>query len=93
MGGKGRGVLSDFRLGRVCFSHALYRIINTDIFAVPIPNQRARWKSAGCKEGELVKRRQFGGLCVLSVYYCKAKHLIGRRSCMECDMAYLLLST
>jgi hypothetical protein len=53
MGGKGRGVFSDFRLGRVgTLIHTGAQ--GTDFVTVPIPNQRARWKSAGCKEGQLV---------------------------------------
>jgi hypothetical protein len=66
MGGKGRGVFSDFRLGRVrdrlyCFKDVPDRI------AVPIPNKRAGWQLARCEEGELVKRRQTGVLiiCIL----------------------------
>jgi hypothetical protein len=93
MGGKGRGVFSDFRLGRVCILHVHKMHRRADELAVPIPNQCARWKSAGCKEGQLVKRRRLGGLCVLFVDHCKATHLIGRRLYMECDMAQQLPST
>jgi ribosomal protein S14 len=86
MGGKGRGVFSDFRLGRVCIAHVFGCEYNTDLAAVSIPNKRARGKSARSEEGKLVKRRQTCVFCVLSVYYCKKTHLIGRRLHMECNM-------
>jgi ribosomal protein S14 len=63
MGGKGRGVFSDFRLGRVCLAaiHAGNHRLKT---LVPIPNQRARGKSAGCEEGKLVEEAGWNG-CIL----------------------------
>ena len=73
MGGKGRGVFSDFRLGRVCTMYA-HSSTGTDTAAVPIPHQRARRKPARRKEGELVKRRQDDGIWGTCVYYCKDTH-------------------
>jgi hypothetical protein len=86
MGGKGRGVFSDFRLGRVCPAHIHGFGSGADVSAVSIPNKCARWKPAGCQEGKLVKRRQTGVSRILCVYYCEAKHRIGRRLYVEHDM-------
>jgi hypothetical protein len=57
MGGKGRGVFSDFRLGRVRDLDTLGELVETDMSAVPIPNQCAGWELAGCAEGQLVKEK------------------------------------
>ncbi|RYF41241.1 MAG: hypothetical protein EOO38_20930 [Cytophagaceae bacterium] len=57
MGGKGRGVFSDFRLGRVRSTTRLRRIVANTV-AVPIPNKCARWESAWCKEGKLVVQQR-----------------------------------
>jgi hypothetical protein len=65
MGGKGRGVFSDFRLGRVRTSYFTRDVCNTDTAAVPIPNERARWQPAGCEEGKLVRADTRGAF----VYY------------------------
>jgi hypothetical protein len=55
MGGKGRGVFSDFRLGRVCsFVDSGARLI-ADVFTVSIQDKCARWKLARREEGELVE--------------------------------------
>jgi hypothetical protein len=56
MGGKGRGVFSDFRMGRVGTSDYV-EVRDTNLIIVSIPNQRARWKPAGCEEGQLVDLR------------------------------------
>jgi len=84
MGGKGRGVFSDFRLGRVCAGLYCFKE-SSDTIAVPIPYKRAGWQLAGCEEGELVKRRQIGVFAISSVYYCKATRLLGRRLCFQYD--------
>jgi ribosomal protein S14 len=68
MGGKGRGVFSDFRLGRVCDTRLRARSDANQVI-VPIPNQRARWISTGCEEGKLVTRRHDDGGCGMCVYY------------------------
>jgi hypothetical protein len=68
MGGKGRGVFSDFRLGRVGPSTDMSRH-RTDTVAVPISNQRPRWKPPGCTEGELVDLRWEEGAVEHVLYY------------------------
>jgi small subunit ribosomal protein S14 len=54
MGGKGRGVFSDFRMGRVRITPCISISTSTDLTTVPIPVERACWKSAWRKEGKLV---------------------------------------
>lgn len=58
MGGKGRGVFSDFRLGRVRDQDAESLGTSTDNFTVSIPYECARWKIARCEEGKLVEGRE-----------------------------------
>jgi hypothetical protein len=41
--------------------------------AVPIPNQRARWKPARCEEGELVEERRWR-LCIMCISYKARPH-------------------
>jgi small subunit ribosomal protein S14 len=53
MGGKGRGVFSDFRLGRVRSIRGWTWIV-ANTLVVSISNQCARWEPAWCKESELV---------------------------------------
>jgi hypothetical protein len=65
MGGKGRGVFSDFRLGRVRSPQFTRGVYNADIAAVPIPNERARRQPARCEEGKLVRE----GTRAAFVYY------------------------
>jgi hypothetical protein len=79
MGGKGRGVFSDFRLGRVgpfipTEEHA------TDTDSVPIPNQRSRWKPSGCTEGQLVTLRWEEGDMEHLYYTTRRISGIGRRT-------------
>lgn len=57
MGGKGRGVLSDFRMGRVRRYYGLHVTPDTLLItvpAVPIPNERIGRKYTRSKEGQLV---------------------------------------
>jgi hypothetical protein len=92
MGGKGRGVFSDFRLGRVCGPDTNREELHTNYALVPIPSQRARWKPAGCEEGQLVEREHWIGGCGLSVYYIETAYHIGRRSSLECNTIQQLLA-
>jgi ribosomal protein S14 len=68
MGGKGRGVFSDFRMGRVCFSHSSRHVKLANVGTVSIPCQRAGWKPAGREEGKLVDKGR-GNNCEICVYY------------------------
>ena len=68
MGGKGRGVFSDFRMGRVCFSHSPWHVELANMETVPIPCERACWKLAGREEGKLVEAWR-GNNCETCVYY------------------------
>ena len=54
MGGKGRGVFSDFRMGRVRICALLEEGTHADLMLVPISIKCARRKSTRCKEGKLV---------------------------------------
>jgi hypothetical protein len=65
MGGKGRGVFSDFRLGRVRSSYFTGVVYNADTAAVPVPNERARRQPAWREEGQLVRGDTRGAF----VYY------------------------
>lgn len=62
MGGKGRGVFSDFRLGRVC-PIAPDEQIKAKLLAVPIQSERPCWKPARREEGELVDTDGLSGGC------------------------------
>jgi hypothetical protein len=53
MGGKGRGVFSDFRMGRV-WDDMFFEKYGADHLTVPIPSKRPRWKPTGCEESKLV---------------------------------------
>jgi hypothetical protein len=81
MGGKGRGVFSDFRLGRVGTPSHI-ELYGTDSITVPIPNQCARWKPAGCKEGQLVDLYwdEDRELCII---LRGEESGIGRRTCVK----------
>ncbi len=67
-GGRGRGILSDFRLGRVCvFGSEPY--VQANFIVVPISNECACRKPAWCEEGKLVVKSNTRGWCGQSVYY------------------------
>lgn len=53
MGGKGRGVFSDFRMGRVCHG-ILFGRRRADDPIVSISRKRSRGEPAGREEGKLV---------------------------------------
>lgn len=85
MGGKGRGVFSDFRLGRVrC--RVILGESEANIFTVPIPSKRVGWKPAGREEGELVDIRGHCGTDLWNYVYntTSRQEDIGRRICAEC---------
>jgi len=78
MGGKGRGVFSDFRLGRVCTVISDWQDPSLIISTVPVPHERACWKSPRCEEGKLVSGRRRKS--VIYVYTTTRRHkCIGRR--------------
>jgi ribosomal protein S14 len=82
MGGKGRGVFSDFRLGRVRITGAEGRNTTLTKFTVPVPSERACRKSAGCEEGKLVDASE--RWVVIYVYTTTGRHnCIGRRFICE----------
>ena len=81
MGGKGRGVFSDFRLGRVRISDFKIQTQTLTIFTVPVPSERACWKPAGCEEGKLVDACWRG--IVIYVYTTTGHKCIGRRFICE----------
>jgi ribosomal protein S14 len=62
MGGKGRGVFSDFRLGRVRILGREEVESIADNTIVPIPHERACWKPPRCEEGKLVDGHEKGRL-------------------------------
>lgn len=68
MGGKGRGVFSDFRLGRVCRCE-LELVSEADSVVVPISNKRARWEPTWSEQGKLVKGQDRRRSCETCVYY------------------------
>lgn len=83
MGGKGRGVFSDFRLGRVRRQKHHGSETEANAVPVPIPNQRACRESAGSEEGELVDRLCGGS--VEHVYIITRQYpSIGRRFSPGC---------
>lgn len=90
MGGKGRGVFSDFRLGRVSRSQILPHINQTDTETVPIPNKRARREVAGREEGELVKEGDYGISCIICISCGIAPHWAAFVEGMECDQTQQL---
>jgi hypothetical protein len=67
MGGKGRGIFSDFRLGRVRINEVIIWDQALTIFAVPVPSERACWKLARREEGKLVDECGCRGcdMCIL----------------------------
>lgn len=83
MGGKGRGVFSDFRLGRVC-CHRKGREAEADAFIVPVQDKRAGWKPAWCEEGKLVSAGGLEEACELSVYYLEAISWHWAALCADC---------
>jgi ribosomal protein S14 len=68
MGGKGRGVFSDFRMGRVCFAHSPGHVRLANAETVPIPRECPCWKLARSEEGKLVDVGR-GKICETCVYY------------------------
>jgi hypothetical protein len=84
MGGKGRGIFSDFRLGRVRSRQHSGGFYNADSAAVPIPTQRACRKLAWCEEGKLVRKGTWMAF-LYYLYIMTRRHLIGRRFCTECN--------
>lgn len=79
MGGRGRGVFSDFRLGRVR-SPRQYKMTNVTYMAtVPIQDKRASGQPTWCKEGELV---DMGGLS-RAILYIMTRHMGIRRRYYE----------
>ena len=49
-GGKGRGVLGDFRMARVSTSYNAYLVLNLTHYVVPLSNERPRWEFTRCEE-------------------------------------------
>lgn len=77
MGGKGRGIFSDFRLGRVRVKDVNLGDQALTVCAVPVPSERACWKLARREEGKLVNNCGCEG-CDICVHY-KGHNSIGRR--------------
>ena len=71
MGGKGRGVFSDFRLGRVCCNRNKEES-EANVFVVPVQDKRACWKPAWREEGKLVRMDGLEAICEIPVYYFRA---------------------
>lgn len=94
MGGRGRGILSDFRLGRVR-PPRLVRWANAYCMPVPIPSQRARRKPARSEEGQLVggggkQTLERGRTCTKRVYTIQNKQhrvalIVGVCMCSNTD--------